>query len=213
MELNVPPVNTEAEDSFRTESWSASETFDNVFALLDEERSQQLVERVIAAVTYTGSFETVGREYGLDPPTQLCSPCKRLVQHPPPVYSWLHSEDEEDIPPEIFWISHHDTLFQLIDCCFSRVGRCNLCHLLWHSIRHQTLRHRSIKTEKPEIGWYDGGLKVAISSSPYNRFRSDDDLKYFIRLNIFLKPPLGICHNFCIRMVHGGCLIPLLLYH
>lgn len=40
-----------------------------VLALLDEKRSRQLMKRVIPAVTYTGTFEVIGRDDGLDPQT------------------------------------------------------------------------------------------------------------------------------------------------
>lgn len=215
-ETNVPSFNMPPRDSSRTESCPASETFDNVFVLLDEERSRQLVERVIPAVTYTGAFEVVGPDDGLDPPTELCSPCKRLIQHPPPVYFWIDHQDQEYrySPPARFWVSHHETLFQLIDCCFSRVGRCHLCHLLWNGIRRETLRHRSSsETENPKIGWHDGGLKIAISSDLGSGIKLSVDHTYLIRLNILLKPLRGLCDNFYVRMVHSGCLIRIFLFY
>lgn len=162
MDATVPVVDASLEDNTHTDSRSIFESLDNVFALLDVEQTRELVQRVIPAVTYTGPFEVVGREDGLDPPIQLCSPCKRLVQHPPPIYSYEDQKASHDIPPERFWISHHDTLFQLIDCCFSQSGSCRLCQLFWHGIQRETVLHRSRKPASFRWLWHDGGLKVAI---------------------------------------------------
>lgn len=190
--VHILDASSSSDVSVRAHSWSA---LDDVFALLDEDRSRQLIERAIPAVTYAGTFEIVGRDDGLDPPTQLCSPCKALIQRPPPMHSWKDLEEEEGPPPARFWIPHHDTLFQLIDCCFSRLGSCRLCQLLWHGIRRETLRHRSNRTENQKIGWHDGGLKVA--------FKDWNNITFCLCLNILLEPIHGFSKNFYVRMVRS----------
>lgn len=193
MDATAPVIDPSLAENTRTDGRSTFCSLDNVLALLDEERSRQLLQRVIPAVTYTGPFEVVGRVDGLDPPIQLCSPCKRLVQHPPPIYSSDEEKIPFELPPERFWIPHHDTLFQLIDCCFSQSGSCRLCHLFWHGLRRETVRHRSEKSGNSRLKWHDGGLKVAIQEV--------SEVRYGLGLNI-LDRPYGFLMNFHLRMTH-----------
>lgn len=159
---------------------------DNVLALLDEVRSRQLLEKVIPAVTYTGTFETVGRDDGFVLSTQLCTPCRTLFRRPPPVYSWIGrgntapSLDEEDAPPARFWMPYHDTLFQLIDCCLSGFGSWRICQIIWHSIKYEIFRLRSSQVENRDFTWYDDGLKVALTEVIWGIFH--------LCLNIILEP-------------------------
>lgn len=176
MDRIVPTSDSLSDATIRGDRRSKSASFDNVFALLDEDQSRQLVQRVIPIVTYTGTFEVIGRDGGVDPPTELCSPCKELFRRPPPP-----AERVSDVPrylgwPSRFWVPHHATLFQLIDCCFSRSGSCRLCQLLWHGIRREALYHRSNKMELQTSDSLSGGLKVALQK------RFD---KIYLVLNIF----------------------------
>lgn len=141
---------------------SAFASLDNVLALLDEDRSRQLLQRVIPTVTYTGKFEVVGRDDGLDPPTELCSPCKVLIQRPPPTCSQKDFDDSGGFIPTQFWLPHHVTLFQLIDCCCSRSGSCRLCQLLWYGIRHEIIYCRSNNVRVKTSDWLGAGLKLAL---------------------------------------------------
>lgn len=199
MDPTVPVLDASPQVNVNTNCRSAYQRYENVFALLDEERSRQLVQRVIPAVTYTGAFEIVGRDDGLDPPTQLCSPCKRFIQQPPPMY-WRGGilERSVDFTSSQFWISHHDTLFQLVDCCFSRIGSCRLCQLLWHGIRRETVKRRSRGSENLSIHLPDDGLKVALYTNGSMR----------ICLNIILGTSPRLCESFFhIRMVESGSFV------
>lgn len=198
MDPTIANPATPSGSNLRERSRSTFETLRNVFALLDEDRSRQLVQRVIPAVTYTGTFEVIGRDDGLDPPTELCSPCKHLMLRPPPMHSvasWVELQDSKNFAPARCWMPHHDTLFQLIDCCYSRSGNCRLCQLLWNGIRRQVLRHRSSKTDDKRIGWHGEGLKIALQSVYHNMF--------FIGLNIEFQPFHGHYKNFSLRMVRS----------
>lgn len=195
MNATVSVLDASLQDNTHEDGRPTIESLDNVLALLDEERSRQLVQRVIPAVTYKGPFEVVGREDGLDPPTQLCSPCKRLIQQPPPVYSLEDQKTSGVLPPDRFWIPHHDTFFQLIDCCFSQSGSCRLCQLLWQGIRRETARLRSNKTGNQKFDWHDGGLKVAIQEII--------ETKLTLSLNIPLGSACGSSENFHIWITHG----------
>lgn len=180
---------------------------DSVFALLDEVRSQQLLEQVIPAVTYSGTFEIVGRDDGLDPPTQLCSPCRDLFRRPPPTYAWAFDANSKkpldwgNPPPAEFWKSHHDTFFQLIDCCFNKHGSCRICQILWHGIRFKTLRLRSSQKTTRNITWYDDGLKIALKQGIHTKSSFD------LCLNIILEPWDGFVNNFSVKVCRGRCRI------
>lgn len=178
MDLTIPTLDPPSGVNERADGQSAFESLDNVLALLDEKRSRQLVQGVIPAVTYTGDFEVVGRDDRLDPPTQLCSPCKELIQRPPPIYQFT---DMKDTPPAQFWVPHHDTLFQLIDCCFSRSGSCRLCQLLWHGVCRENRRLRSLRHGNKNVAWPDDTLKIALKANEI-QFR-----QIFLGLNIFLE--------------------------
>lgn len=78
MELSVPTHNASPGVNNPTDSSLVSNTFDNVFALLDEDRSRQLVQQVIPAVIYKGTIEAVGRDDGLDPTDPAMLPLQEI---------------------------------------------------------------------------------------------------------------------------------------
>lgn len=189
MDLSFP-ISGPSSDA-NIEHQPTSESFESVFALLDEDRSRQLVQRAIPIVTYTGGFEVVGRDGGIDPPTQLCSPCKQLFARPPPICSPKDLEHAGASMPSRFWVPHHANLFQLIDCCFSHSGSCRVCQLLWHGIRQETLYYRSMTRAGQMTGFLGGGLKLAL--------REFFDEVYLV-LNVFPKSTVSFPQDFHVRM-------------
>lgn len=173
MNQTAPMLHRPSKVNDFSDGGSASESLNNVLVLLDETRTHQLVQHVIPIVTYNETFKLIGKRDGVDPPTELCSPCRELMRHPPTIYS----TSSLDPTPEKFWVPYHDTLFQLIDCCFSRFGSCRLCQLLWHGIQHEILYYRSNKKEVKTQECLGGGLKLAL--------RHRGDFTVSLELNIF----------------------------
>lgn len=199
MDLSFPISGPSSVDNIRGNHQPTSESFENVFALLDEDRSRQLVKRVIPIVTYTGGFEVVGRDGGIDPPTQLCSPCKELFRRPPPACTHRDLDHSGASMPSRFWTPHHATLFQLVDCCFSRSGSCHLCQLLWHATRREAMYRRSNAVEVQTSDRLSARLKVAL--------REHFDYIYLV-LNFFPETNVTFPQDFHVIMYRSRWCLP-----
>lgn len=189
MDSTAPNHDPSSEVNIRADGRSSFESLGNVLALLDEDRSQQLLQHVVPIVSYTGTFEVIGMHDGLDPPTELCSPCRELMRNPPTICpdSWRGPT------PAKHWVPYHDTLFQLIDCCFSRSGSCRLCQLLWHGIQRQLLYYRSKKVDVETSDCLGGGLKLSL--------RKYGDSAVSFEHNIFSELPDNDHQYFQVKMV------------
>lgn len=103
-----------------------------------------------------GCAPLVGRYSGGRRPCTRGNPMKR--GNPSGVFGLRHPK------PALCWIPHHNTLFQLIDCCFSVRGGCRLCQIIWHGIRCEMSRRRSSRGGIRDFIWHDDELKVALRS-------------------------------------------------
>ncbi|KAH9235223.1 hypothetical protein K456DRAFT_52090 [Colletotrichum gloeosporioides 23] len=116
-------------------------------ALLDVDCTKQL-QKALAAVTYKGGFELVNFDDN-KAPIRLCICCQAFVQHP--VFETWTSGDLGGLVRTRSAKNHHETLFQLIDCCYSSRPGCRLCQVLWRSfgMSRRQPGHRYYRYEEP----------------------------------------------------------------
>lgn len=98
-------------------------------ALLDVDCTKQL-QKALAAVTYKSGFELVNFDDN-KAPIRLCICCQAFVQHP--VFETWTSGDLGGLVRTRSAKNHHETLFQLIACCYNSRPGCRLCQVLWRS--------------------------------------------------------------------------------
>lgn len=134
--LREPPNKASRKEGRRRDATKASMMANTrlATALLDDIRTEQVAATAYDKTFYTQRFTKLcGSRLGLDPAETLCVPCMWLLSKPPPPRAFYNHSSV----PKRHWKPHHDSLFQLIDCCLG-VGRsgsaCRLCMMLWQAI-------------------------------------------------------------------------------
>lgn len=129
-------------------------------AILDDRHLTQLEESP-SHLYYEPDFQLAGEELGVDPPTILCEACRNLMRDPPKLFKADARNNSRCFPKAEYWVPHHSTFFELIECCYSSQDKCHMCHLFWHAFQRTASFYRREEIQ-PKILWQKYGLEVCL---------------------------------------------------